>query len=384
MRKRLPPTSEAIINWPIIGLTVRRLEPVPGRRPWQKAESGGVPVSLTTRLTEFFGITHPILLAPMAMTSGGRLAAAVTAAGGLGLIGGGYGEAQWLQHQFDQTEGERVGCGFITWSLARHPELLDVSLARHPATIMLSFGDPQTFAERIHEANISLICQVQTLDQARRVLEVGPDIIVAQGNEAGGHGMSVRSTFTLVPDVVDLVAARSPDTLVVAAGGIADGRGLAAALALGADGVLVGTRFWAAQEALVSPRAHQRAIESSGDDTIRTRVYDIVRQRDWPEEYDVRVLTNSLIQAWHGKESELMACLPDTLSAFEKAVAAEDFDILTVLVGEAVGLIQEIRPAADIMHEMTRDATRILNRTDRTSPRNDRSTLARHAQDGTP
>ncbi|KAA1251408.1 nitronate monooxygenase [Mycobacterium simiae] len=319
-------------------------------------------MSLTTRLTQFFGIKHPILLAPMAMTSGGRLAAAVTAAGGLGLIGGGYGEADWLRRQFDQTGGERVGCGFITWSLARHPELLDTSLARDPATIMLSFGDPQNFADRIHAANIPLTCQVQTVGQARRVLDVRPDIIIAQGSDAGGHGMSVRSTFTLIPDVVDLVAEHSPDTLVLAAGGIADGRGLAAALALGADGALVGTRFWAAKEALVSARSHQRAIEASGDDTIRTRVYDIVRQRDWPEEYNLRVLSNSLIQAWHGNESELMACLPDTLSAYEMAVSAEDFDIVTILVGEAVGLIHEIRSAADIMREMTRDAARILNR----------------------
>src|SRR5262249_9377752 len=133
-------------------------------------------MSVHTRLTEFFGIEHPILLAPMAEVSGGRLAAAVTAAGGLGLIGGGYGDAEWLKRQFDEAQGTRVGVGFITWSLARNPELLDVALARHPATIMLSFGDPGEFADRIHQANIPLTCQVQTLEQARRGLEVGADI----------------------------------------------------------------------------------------------------------------------------------------------------------------------------------------------------------------
>ncbi|WP_373234032.1 NAD(P)H-dependent flavin oxidoreductase [Mycobacterium marinum] len=319
-------------------------------------------MSLNTRLTEFLGVQHPILLAPMAMTSGGRLAAAVTAAGGLGLIGGGYGEAEWLQRQLEQAQGQRVGCGFITWSLARNPELLDLILAANPAAIMLSFGDPHNFAGPIHDAGIPLICQIHTREQALHVLEVGPDIIVAQGSESGGHGMSVRSTFTLVPDVVDLVAQRSAETLVVAAGGIADGRGLAAALALGADGALVGTRFWACPEALVSPRAHQRAVEASGDDTIRTRVYDIVRQRDWLAEYDLRLLSNSLIQAWHGNESELIRRLPDLLGAFENAVAAEDFEIATVLVGEAVGLISRVGPAADIVSEMVCDATRILNR----------------------
>src|SRR6516225_9494321 len=128
-------------------------------------------MSLHTRLTEFFGIQHPILLAPMAGVSGGRLAAAVTAAGGLGLIGSGYGDAEWLQRQFDEAQGARVGVGFITWSLARNPELLNAAMARRPATIMLSFGDPGEFADRIHHANIPLTVQVQTLGQARRALE---------------------------------------------------------------------------------------------------------------------------------------------------------------------------------------------------------------------
>jgi nitronate monooxygenase len=319
-------------------------------------------MSLHTRLTEFFGIEDPILLAPMADVSGGRLAAAVTAAGGLGLVGGGYGDAEWLRRQFDEARGARVGVGFITWSLARNPELLDVTLARHPATIMLSFGDPGEFADRIHQANIPLTCQVQTLEQARHALEVGADIIVAQGGEAGGHGMGARSTFTLVPDIVDVVAEHSAKTLVMAAGGVADGRGLAAALALGADGVLVGTRLWASVEALVTPQAQRRAIGASGDDTVRTRVYDIVRQRDWPEEYDARLITNALIEAWHGNESELSARLPETVRTFQKAVAEQDFDVVTPLVGEAISLVHEVRPAADIVCDMVADATRILNR----------------------
>jgi nitronate monooxygenase len=332
---------------------------------------------LTTRLTEFFGIRHPILLAPMAEVSGGRLAAAVTTAGGLGLIGGGYGDhadPDWLLRQFDEAQGARVGVGFITWSLAAKPEVLDAALARHPATIMLSFGDSAEFADRIHRADVPLTCQVQTLEQARQALDVGADIIVAQGGEAGGHGMSARATFTLVPDVVDLVtehSAHSPNTLVVAAGGVADGRGLAAALALGADGVLVGTRLWASAEALVSAQAHRRGIAASGDDTLRTGVYDIVRQRNWPEEYDARLVRNSLIEAWHGNESELMARLPETVSSFQRAVATQDFDVITPLVGEAIGLVRDVRPATDIVHDMAREATRTLNRVLGTSDRSD-------------
>jgi len=319
-------------------------------------------MTLHTRLTDFLAIRHPILLAPMAMVSGGRLAAAVTAAGGLGLLGGGYGDAAWLRSEMAQAGGARVGYGFITWSLAHAPELLDTVLAQQPPTVMLSFGDLEPFADRIHRAGVPVTAQVQTLAQAQRALDAGADIIVAQGGEAGGHGMSVRSTFTLVPEVVDLVAARAPATLVVAAGGVADGRGLAAALALGADGVLVGTRFWAAAEALVSAGAHRRAIAAGGDETIRTEVFDVVRQRDWPKGFDLRLVSNAWIQRWHDSPDELLARLPEAVTAYREGVVAEDFDVDTVLVGEAVGLIREVRPAADIVTAMVRDAARILNR----------------------
>jgi nitronate monooxygenase len=298
----------------------------------------------------------------MAMISGGRLAAAVTAAGGLGLIGGGYGDAGWLRSEIGQADGERVGYGFITWSLARNPDLLDTVLAEQPATIMLSFGELRPFAERIRAAGVPLIAQVQTLDHARQALDAGADIVAAQGAEAGGHGMSVRSTFTLVPEVADIVAERSPETLVLAAGGVADGRGLAAALALGADGVLVGTRFWAAPEALVSPRAQQRAVQAEGDDTFRTQVYDAVRRLDWPAGYNERALGNSFLDTWHGNEAQLSASLPDAIETFEKAVAAEDFDAAAILIGEGVGLIHDVRPAAEIVRDMVRGAAEILDR----------------------
>lgn len=318
---------------------------------------------MKTRLTEFFGIEHPILSAPMALISGGRLAAAVTSSGGLGFIGGGYGDSDWLQREFGLADGQKVGCGFITWSLARQPELLDQTLERQPVTIMLSFGDLQPFADRIHAAGIPLIAQVQTLDHARQALDAGAEILAAQGSEAGGHGMTVRSTFTLVPDVVDLAAERAPETLVLAAGGVADGRGLAAALVLGADGVLVGTRFWASPEALVSPRAHERAVGASGDDTYRTRIYDLVRRLDWPPEYNERALSNPFVDGWHGNEAELRSSLPEAVSTFEAAVAAEDFSAAAILVGEAIGRVDRVRPAADIVADMAAQADRILNRT---------------------
>lgn len=317
---------------------------------------------LRNRLTDYFGIDHPILLAPMAQASGGRLAAAVTHAGGLGLLGGGYGDPDWLRREFDAAGDARVGCGFITWSLARAPEALTVALDRQPAAIMLSFGDPAALAADIRDAGVPLICQVQTLEQAAAALAAGANVIVAQGAEAGGHGMSTRSTLTFVPAVVDLVASRSPETLVLAAGGIADGRGMAAALALGADGVLVGTRLWASREAIVPPEAHERVIRASGEDTVRTRVYDRVRELDWPAQYDERALWNAFLQTWHGDESRLQAHLPEAIAAFQAGLSAGDFDVAHILIGEAVGLIHDIVPAGEIVAQMAHDAARILNR----------------------
>ncbi|MFE6687594.1 NAD(P)H-dependent flavin oxidoreductase [Streptomyces sp. NPDC057743] len=317
---------------------------------------------LTTRFTDTLGIEHPVVLAPMDFVAGARLAVAVSAAGGLGLIGGGYGDEQWLQDQFAAAAGTRVGCGFITWSLARRPALLDIALAHQPAAMMLSFGDPTPFANQVRAAGVPLICQVHTLDQARQALDAGADVVVAQGGEAGGHGVGTRSTFTLVPDVANLIADRSPGTLLLGAGGVVDGRGLAAALVLGADGVLVGTRFWATEEAVVSGGAHARAMAAGGDDTVRTRVYDIVRQYDWPAEYDGRLLRNRFIDRWHGRESALDAQLPEAAAEFRAGASEEDYDVAGVIVGEGVGRIGEIPPAGEVVRRMVQDAAARLGR----------------------
>lgn len=202
-------------------------------------------MTLRTKLTEMLGIRHPVLLAPMGGTAGGALAGAVSVAGGLGMIGGGNSKfvgVDWLEREFAAAGNRRVGCGFITWSLAQQPDLLDLALRHKPAALMLSFGDAEPFLPRIKAAGIPAICQVQSLAQARQVLQQGADIIVAQGAEAGGHGAR-RATLPLVPAVVDMVAAKGRDVPVVAAGGIADGRGLAAALMLGAAGVLMELAF---------------------------------------------------------------------------------------------------------------------------------------------
>ena len=147
---------------------------------------------LRTRLTDRLGIEHPIVLAPMGSAAGGKLAAAVTAAGGLGVIGGGYGDPEWLEREFAQAGNARIGCGFITWSLARNPRVLDQVLRHSPVAIMLSFGSPVPFAPRIKAAGALLICQVQNMAHTREAIEAGADIVVAQGAEAGGHGSRER------------------------------------------------------------------------------------------------------------------------------------------------------------------------------------------------
>lgn len=231
-----------------------------------------------------------------------------------------------------------------------------MALERGPVAVMLSFGDPAPFAERIRDAGARLICQVHSVGQAREVLDAGADVVVAQGAEAGGHGTAERTTFTLVPEVADLIAERAPGTPLLASGGVADGRGLAAALVLGADGVLVGTRFWACEEALVERGAQRDVLASSGDRTVRTSVYDIVREVGWPSRYTGRVLRNAFVERWHGREDELRAALPDAQRCYLDGKAAGDFEQANVIVGEAIGQIHEVRPAADVVTGLVAEA----------------------------
>jgi nitronate monooxygenase len=316
-------------------------------------------MAISTRLTERFGIKHPILSAPMAFAAGGRLAAAVTAAGGLGFIGGGYGDGAWLEAQFRAAGNTAVGCGFITWSMAKQPELLDAALAHKPRAIFLSFADPTPFVAKIRAAGVLAIQQVQTLRDAEVAMACGCDVIVAQGAEAGGHGEK-RATMTLVPEIADLLAKRSPDTLLCAAGGIADGRGLAAAMMLGADGVVVGSRLWASEEALVHPNQHAAALAATGDDTVRQSVTDIARGYDWPERFNIRVVRNAYIDQWRGREDSMRAAGATERERYAAAVTAGDPAVAAAIAGEAAGLIHSIEPAGAIVARMVSEAEALL------------------------
>ena len=323
-----------------------------GGAPWKEFDL----TTLTTQLTDRLGIRHPVLLAPMDQIAGGLLAAAVSAAGGLGLIGGGYGDAEWLTREFEAAGMSRVGVGFITWSLAKRPALLDLALERRPAAVMLSFGDPAPYVENIKLAGATLICQVQSVAMARDAVAKGADVLVAQGAEAGGHGVA-RGTMTLVPAVVDAVGT---DTPVVAAGGIADGRGLAAALMLGASGVLMGTRFYASEEALGHPAAKERILRAGGDDTVRSSVFDISRRVAWPAPFTGRGLRNAHTDRWLGREADLLRQIEVEAARYAAAREANDFDVAVVIAGEAVEFINDVPPAAIIVERMVSEAARLL------------------------
>jgi nitronate monooxygenase len=313
---------------------------------------------IVTPLTALLGIQHPILSAPMDVIAAARLTAAVSGAGGFGILGGGYGEKAWLEAEAKKLKGmpSPFGIGFITWSLAKRPELLDVALSARPRAIMLSFGDPKPFMPRIKAAGALLICQVQDEAMARQALDAGADILVAQGTEAGGHGAS-RTTLDIVPAIVDLAAGRVP---VAAAGGIGDGRGLAAMMMLGASGVLLGTRFYASQECDGPEEAKQRICAATSGTTVRSIIFDLSRDNVWPAPFNGRCLINDHARRWAGRELELLQNVKSVAAEYADARAAGNFDIAAVIAGEAVGLIHDIPPAAEIVGRISTEADQIL------------------------
>ncbi|MFE9576769.1 NAD(P)H-dependent flavin oxidoreductase [Nocardia sp. NPDC006044] len=311
---------------------------------------------LRTALTELLDLRHPVVSAPMGGVAGGALAAAVSNAGGLGLVGS--GDRAWLERELAivaDTARAAWGIGFLSWAV--DDETVQWALAEYqPRAVMLSFGDPAPFAESVRAAGAVLMVQVTDHDAARRAVQVGADVIVAQGGEAGGHGAG-RSTLTLVPAVADLVH----PTPVLAAGGIADGRGLAAAVTLGAAGAMIGTRFEATTEAVLTPEEGRAIVAARGDDTSRNRVFDIARRSAWPAKYTARMLRNPFFDRWQDREDVLrddFAAQDVYLDALRRA----DPTALPVWAGEGVDLITAIEPAAEVLARIAAEADAALAR----------------------
>jgi nitronate monooxygenase len=316
---------------------------------------------ITTRFTQMFGLEYPLMSAPMAMHSGGRLAAAVSKGGGLGSFGGVHqtkgpdwllGEAEYIRSQTDRP----FGIGFITPFIPFVQPLFDAALEARPNVIAFSFGDPGAYADKAKAVGAKVMCQVQSMAHAREAVAAGADILVAQGNEAGGH----TGTMNLLPLLVSALDA-FPDTPVLASGGISSGRALAAVLAAGADGAWAGTALLATPECVEVEEEHKQTIvQSDGEDTIYTRAYDVLWGQPWPDGIAERVQRNKFTDLWHGRESEIAERRED----LQKQVLASQADftsgVRAILYGQSAGAVASIRPAAQVVREICEDAEHLL------------------------
>jgi len=316
-------------------------------------------MALRTRICDLLGVEIPILNAPM---GGGdapaELAAAVSEAGGLGLIGGTTKDgAPWLIDQIrraqDLTE-HPFGVGLIS-HFPGAAELQAVALDEGVRIVAHSFADPAPFMTAARDAGAQVLCQVRTVEGARRAAAAGVDVVTAQGTEAGGHTGRV-STLPLVPAVVDAVA----PVPVVAAGGIADGRGIAAALMLGAEGVWLGTRFVATLESGVFAAYRDRVVAASADDTVLTDVFDIVLGRPWPDGVSGRAVTNPFSERWHGREDALRAWTEEHGEEYLEPGPESEVDDLPIWAGEGASLVTRINSAGDVMAQLVAEATDVL------------------------
>jgi nitronate monooxygenase len=311
-----------------------------------------------TRLCDLLGIDHPILNAPMGGTATADLAAAVSAAGGFGMIGGtSPGGPEWLRAQIRAVRERTTrafGVGYIS-SFPNIDDLVQVALEEKVAAINHSFADPTPYVASAHAVGVKVFAQVQTVAQAVVAARAGVDVIVAQGTEAGGHTGSA-GTLAMLPAVVDVVG----DIPVVAAGGIADGRGLAAVLMLGAAGAWLGTRFVASQEWGGQEWEQRAVIAATSDDTIRTNVYDVVREAAFPQGIADRVLRNTFVEEWQGRDDQIRKHRQALQQQLVDAAQRGDAHVVDISAGVAVGLIAAVEPAGNIVRRIVRDAERIM------------------------
>ncbi|MCI0799500.1 MAG: nitronate monooxygenase [Chloroflexi bacterium] len=323
---------------------------------------------LKTRITERLGIQYPVISAPMAQMSGGRLAAAVSSAGGLGTFGcanaantiGPDYIRQQIDHIRSQTD-KPFGAGFLTQHIARAPQNFETVLEQNVPVILFSFADPTPWLGRAKDSGAVTVCQVQTMEGARLAVAGGADILAAQGNDAGGH----TGMLSLLPFLVRVVA-EFPDVPIIAAGGIGDGRSLAAVLAAGAEGAWMGTVFTATQEDDEVPDAHKELIVmSDGENTIYTEVFNIINDAvsggaPWPEGLAARAYNNRFAQEWHGRETELRDRLDEIIPAYVEARQRGDYEIRSALFGKAAAFVNAIRPAGDVLRTICDEAEQHL------------------------
>ena len=314
---------------------------------------------LRTALTDRFSLTAPIVGAPMAGVAGGRLAAAVSAGGGLGMIGvGGALSPEAIQAEAERARagGRPYGIGLMAWVLERRPEQADAVVSARPDLVSVSFGDYGRWVGRFHDAGIPVVTQAGDVETARAAAGHGVDLIVARGAEGGGHGHDRVGTLPLLQGVLAAV-----DVPVLAAGGIATARGLAAVLAAGAAGAWIGTALLASPEGDNTPAARKRIQAATETGTVYTRLFDVGRRIPWPREFGGRALANEFSRAWEGRDDELAA---DEQAQRQLAAAQErqDYDLGCLYAGQAVGLVTEERPATILVTELAAGAEALLRR----------------------
>ncbi|OIN82184.1 NAD(P)H-dependent flavin oxidoreductase [Mycobacterium malmoense] len=310
---------------------------------------------LSTPWSRSFGLRVPILNAPMGGVAGGRLAAAVTAAGGLGMVGmGSDGSRELLRTELRHARG-RFGIGLVDWVMRGEAGLLEDALAARPALLSVSFGTDWSWVGKAHDAGIATVTQVYDGLGARRAADAGIDILVARGSEGGGHGEARLGTLPLLDDV--LAAVDDAAVPVLAGGGIASPRSLAAVLAAGASGAWVGTRLAACPEALTGDGGRRALVAARATDTAVTRVFDVAKGLPWPARFPSRVLANDFVARWAGNEDALDPSARDELAA---AIAADDRRIAPVDAGQGVGMIGDDAPVGEVIERMCAGAERLL------------------------
>lgn len=290
----------------------------------------------------------------MSPQAGGRLAAALSSCGALGMIGVASTQPVGrLLEDVEETRGEAkgrpFGIGLMVWAVEARPELLEAALQTRPFAIAMSFGDPAPFAGRIRRSGAKLVCQVQDRKSARLAEAAGADLLVAQGTEAGGH-TGALGTLPLLQLVLE-----GTELPVVAAGGVANGRGLAAVLAAGAQGAWIGTPLLVAEEARNSARARQRLVDAVDEETVLTSVFDVAQGIPWPRHFRGRALRNDFTDRWNGHEAELAT---DDVARrhLETAKQAEDYSTAYLYAGQSVGLLGRPESAAKIVGRIATEA----------------------------
>jgi nitronate monooxygenase len=299
-------------------------------------------------LIERFGVTTRVVGAPMAGVGHGRLAAAVSAAGGIGTIGvGPFASGEWIATEcaVASEPGRAFGVGLMGWSLPGNMDQLQATIEARPALVSVSFGPYDAHVGPLQEADIAVTTQVATADEARAAEQAGVDFIVSRGGEGGGHGRDEVGTLVLLQAVLDAV-----DLPVLAAGGIAGARGLAAVLAAGACGAWVGTAFLACTEAESSATARARIFAADETDTAYGRVFDIAQRLDWPPEFGGRALRNPFFDRWVGNYEALQAD-QGAVDELRAARGTEDFDTAYIYAGQGVGLLSREQTAAEVVAE---------------------------------